>query len=464
MLSQNQAVIRLPARGALVVVAPSARGKSTLARRLVTDGGLDASGIISMDAVRSELCKERPCECAANQPNGQCPGGTACQCRNGEVWAITNKRLAERAEKQLSYFVDGTNLVRRGRRDEIARAHANGLPAVALLATPMPLAELKRRNLRRPREVPEDILERFHERHAQVTVEGLLEEGFDAVYTWGDNTQFQLMPSGTDGRHLRGPFVVIGDVHGCYHTLMNLLETLGFDQDLLHPEGLIPVMVGDLHDKGGALAAGPDGSGNPEDSGAINTLRWAMKMHALGRLLVVDSNHGDKIIRAIKRPNRVRIGPALKETLDDLAMQPDVETLSQQIVQFLTQVPVSLQLKGGPTRELIVAHAAMKPELVGRNDRKAAGVCNYLREFAWTGRQTLVVGHVITEEPTRERANARAGEVIRIDQGCYKNGGLTAYLASEDRFVRVPTDARDLPSDERQYANRYIPLPGHHQE
>jgi len=359
----------------------------------------------------------------------------------------------------MQYFLDATNLKAQVRRAEIERAHKNGLPAVALLATVLPFEEIQRRNNSRLRVVPEAPLLKMYQAHSQITKEALFAEGFDQVITWDDTTEFLVMPHGTDARHLPGPFAIIGDIHGCYETLMVLLRQLGFDSELNHPDGMIPVVLGDLHDKAGALCAGPYGSGNPEDSGTVKVLRWAIAMSRAGKLLVTDSNHGNKLVRKILRPADVSASNGLQETLDDIAAQPDAIELTNAIVQFLGRTPVSIQLKGGPTGEMVVAHAAMRPDLVGRNDRKAASVCNYLRSFEWHGPQTVIVGHEVTDGPVRQRAAVDPetgiipGEVIRVDTGCCEGGGLTAYLPHEDRFEHAPTQPVDMPHPKRALAN-----------
>jgi predicted kinase len=452
MVSTGSPPVRLP-NAALVAIGPPASGKSTVATKLVV-GGLDASAVISTDAIRGQLCRLRPCACFHRQPG--CPGGEACQCQNSRVFATVHQRAEARAREGLGFYVDGTNLSRSDRRKHIGRAHNHGLPAVALLSAPLSLAELETRNASRSRKVPNEELARLHAKYALITVAGLLEEGFDQVIVWDDNTTFEVFPAQTDGRGLSGPFVVIADVHGCYRTLRTLLDQLGFDECGNHPDGLIPVFVGDLHDKGGAVCAGPWGTGRPEDSGSVAVLRLVMDWVHRGRALVSDSNHGNKLVRAILRPDEVRIGPALAETLADIDAQPDAVELRSRIVQFLGRVPVSLTLRGGPTGEIIVAHAAMIRGFEGRNDRKAAQVCNYQREFAWQGQATVVVGHVTVAEPRRERAEPASdtpgltpGEVLRIDTGAFKGNGLSAWLSATDTFITVPTAHGDLPHPER---------------
>ncbi|HEX8981206.1 MAG TPA: hypothetical protein VF792_00420, partial [Ktedonobacterales bacterium] len=57
-------------------------------------------------------------------------------------------------------------------------------------------------------------------------------------------------PLACDLRGECGPFDIIGDVHGCYAELVELLETLGYARDdeagMRHPDGRRAIFVGDL--------------------------------------------------------------------------------------------------------------------------------------------------------------------------------------------------------------------------
>lgn len=56
---------------------------------------------------------------------------------------------------------------------------------------------------------------------------------------------------GLIGRLPDGPLDVVGDVHGEYDALRRLLLALGYDDEGNHPQGRMPVFVGDLVDRGG---------------------------------------------------------------------------------------------------------------------------------------------------------------------------------------------------------------------
>lgn len=254
----------------------------------------------------------------------------------------------------------------------------------------------------------------------------------------------------TDRRLLTGDFAVLGDVHGCWYTLMTLVESLG-GSDGEPPHGLTLVSVGDLHDKGGIIGAGqPD----PSVSGAVNVLRWALRLSHSGQLITVDSNHGRHLARRITAgpQQRARHG-STEVTYQDILAQADAETLLGQVSRFLHDAPPFVRLSAGPTGELVVTHAAAAERLLEADTLRRAEYDYFLytdEDFRWTGPQTVVTGHVQVDEPLRIGQQALSGQpvgsVLRIDTGVDKGGGLTAYLPHEDRFVTVPTDPRDLRS------------------
>ena len=254
----------------------------------------------------------------------------------------------------------------------------------------------------------------------------------------------------TDLRHRTGNFAVIGDIHGCWFTLINLIEHLG-GKDGVPPAGLTLVSVGDLHDKGGIV--GLDSTEGPSSSGAVNVLRWALREHDVGHLEVVDSNHGRSLVRRINEGTPARRGKnrSVEVTLADMQAQVDRDVILPTVKEFLSNRPPFVRLNAGPTGELVVAHAAATERLLNADILRQGEYDYHLyteEDFRWTGRQTVVTGHVTVPHPTRISqapvSGTSAGSVLRIDTGVDKGGGLTAYLPHLDDFVIVPTDTRDL--------------------
>lgn len=177
-------VIQIPARSLILPVAPVARGKSTLGRAFAQQWG--TGSVICPDTIRGELCPGPVCTC--ENASVDCPAGESCQCQNARVFKISAARINSRLAKKQGVYFDGTNLSPQTRRGEIARGKRFGLPVVALLATSLPVETLLTRNASRTRQVPEEPIRRMFDRHASLSEEKLLSEGFDSVLTWDDET------------------------------------------------------------------------------------------------------------------------------------------------------------------------------------------------------------------------------------------------------------------------------------
>jgi protein phosphatase len=112
------------------------------------------------------------------------------------------------------------------------------------------------------------------------SLRGLTKEGFRHVHVLSRPEEIaeltiERRPLWTDRRNEAGPFDIIGDVHGCYEELVELLQRLGYvvhaDGDhaaVAPPEGRRAIFLGDLVDRGPATPS---------------VLRLAMAMSAAGR-------------------------------------------------------------------------------------------------------------------------------------------------------------------------------------
>src|SRR5690242_4302142 len=95
----------------------------------------------------------------------------------------------------------------------------------------------------------------------------------------------------TNRKHETGPFDIVGDIHGCFDELRELLEKLGYlvstadEMEIAHPQGRKVVFLGDLVDRG------------PNIPGVIRLVRAAVKA---GTGLCVAGNHDVKLAKALR--------------------------------------------------------------------------------------------------------------------------------------------------------------------
>lgn len=95
-------------------------------------------------------------------------------------------------DRGKSVVRDATGLNVRKRRTDILRARRYDFASVALLAAMLPIREIRRRNLDRKHPVPDEWVDFFYQKQRTLTVQALLDEGFDTVIVWSDRTTFTI--------------------------------------------------------------------------------------------------------------------------------------------------------------------------------------------------------------------------------------------------------------------------------
>jgi len=239
-----------------------------------------------------------------------------------------------------------------------------------------------------------------------------------------------------DRRELTGPFDIVGDVHGCCDELEELLEKLGYrvewsgsEVSVTPRDGRMVVFVGDLTDRGPRT---PD------------VLRIVMAMGEAGSALVVEGNHDNKFVRWLGGAN-VKTGHGLQQSIDQMAGESPA--FKAKVRKFMSGLPPYLWLDGG---KLVVAHAGLKADMVGRTDGKVRSFALYgdttgdtdgygspvRRNWALEhgGEPAIVYGHVAAPEV----------QVVNntwcIDTGCCFGGALTALRWPERELVSVAAE------------------------
>ena len=151
-------MLRLPNPCVVVLVGPSASGKSTWAHEWFPTGQ-----IVSADRLRALVGE-----------------GEHDQRAGTDAFAVLDLVLERRLRRKLATVVDTLGLDRERRRSYVALARRHGLPVVAV-AFDVPDAECRARNRTRPRPVPSKVLAGQLRRWAEVRDE-LPGDGFDAVH------------------------------------------------------------------------------------------------------------------------------------------------------------------------------------------------------------------------------------------------------------------------------------------
>jgi len=235
----------------------------------------------------------------------------------------------------------------------------------------------------------------------------------------------------------RGPFDVVGDVHGCLDELLELLATLGYKVDrqagdfaVAPPKGRTLAFVGDLVDRGPA---------------SPGVLRLVMGMARAGHAVCVAGNRDMELVKAIKG-RAVQMTHGMARSLEQLEAEP--EEFRAEALQFLHGLASHYVLDEG---RLVIAHAGLKETLHGRSTPEARAVAlrgqatgkrdeyglpirlNWAVEYR--GQALVVYGHSPVAEPMW------LNNTVNLDTGCVYGGHLSALRYPERETVSVPAKA-----------------------
>src|SRR6266702_3456018 len=412
----NAMKFTIPELSFVVLIGVSGSGKSTFARK-----HFKPTEILSSDYCRGLV---------SDDENSQAATKDAFEV----LHFIARKRLA--AGKLT--VVDATNVQPESRKPlvEIAREF-HCLPVAIVLDLPERVAH--DRNKTRPdRDFgPHVIRQQAQQLHR--SLRGLEREGFRHVHVLKSLEEIEAavierQPLWNNLKQEHGPFDIIGDVHGCFDELMELLTKLGYETGKSagawhHPEGRKMVFVGDLVDRGPKI---------PE------VVRLVMDSVNFGSALCVPGNHDMKFMRKIWGKD-VQITHGLADSLAQFeAYEQHYRGFSRIAADFIHKLVSHYLLDDG---KLVVAHAGMKETMQGRGS-------GAVREFALFGETTgetdefglpvrynwaadyrgqalVVYGHTPVPEP--EWLN----RTINIDTGCVFGGKLTALRYPEREIVSV---------------------------
>lgn len=229
---------------------------------------------------------------------------------------------------------------------------------------------------------------------------------------------------------------IIGDIHGCYAELLELLDLLGYEKSqevYAHPEGRQLVFVGDAMDRG------PD---------SLPVLRLLFKMQDNGMLYYCPGNHCNKLYRFFKG-HRVQLAHGLETTVNEWHRLPrkEQQNFRARYLQFYEKLPLYQELGD----DLVVAHAGIKADMLEKPVTKSIAAFvlygdttgkfdahgrpvrrNWAKSYR--GSKWIVYGHTPTEEAYVVNNTAN------IDTGCVFGGSLSAFQFPEKTIVSVPSN------------------------
>jgi polynucleotide kinase-phosphatase len=419
--------LTIPELSLVLLVGTSGSGKSTFARK----------HFLPTEVISSDYCR------ALVSDDENCLDATM------DAFDVLRYIAGKRLARGLMTVIDATNVQPESREPLIQLAYEHDvLPVAIVLDMPEEMCH-ERNRARTDRDFGPHVI-RNQNRQLRRSLRGLQREGFRYVHVL--RTPMEVEQVAIERQRLwnnrkddRGPFDIIGDVHGCLDELLKLLTALGYDADRSQHERVIPphgrkaIFLGDLVDRG------------PDSLGVIELVQ---SMVARGDALCLPGNHDVKLMRKLRGKN-VQLTHGLAETM------AQIETLSaesqQDIADFIDSMIGHYVLDGG---KLVVAHAGLKEQYIGRASRR-------VREFALYGDTTGETDEAGLPVRLNWAANYRGpahivyghtpvaeadwlNRTINIDTGCVFGGKLTALRWPEREIVSVPAN--------RQYAEAGRPF------
>jgi protein phosphatase len=416
--------LQIPQLALIALIGPSGSGKSTFARKhfLPTE-------VLSSDACRGLVSDDDNDQAATN-----------------DAFEVLHFIAAKRLALGKLVVVDATNVQPEARKGLVELARKYHVVPVAIVFNLSEKICHQRNGTRGDRSFGPHVI-RNQISQLRRSLRGLPREGFRYVFEFSlpeevEAATIERVPLWTDKRGERGPFDIIGDVHGCAEELEQLLVALGYEATPLedglwsgprysHPAGRKAIFVGDLVDRGPRV---------------LDVVRIVRNMVQAGAALCVPGNHDIKLLKKLQG-RQVQITHGLAESLAEIDALPPGdarEAFCADLLKFLDGLVSHYVLDDG---QLVVAHAGMKAELQGRASMRVRDFAVYgettgeTDEFGlpvrynwaaeYRGRATVVYGHTPVPEP--EWLN----HTINIDTGCVFGGKLTALRYPERELVSI---------------------------
>ena len=405
--------IKIPRLSLVLLIGASGSGKSTFAR-----AHFSGTEVLSSDVCRALV---------SDDENNQAATRDAFDV----LHFIAGKRLA--AGKLT--VVDATNVQPEARRSLVALAKQHHVLTVAIVLD-VPIATCIARNHGRSDRNFDDHVIRRQSEQLRASLRGLRKEGLHRVHVLDGPVEIEAVTitrerTWNDLTDVAGPFDIIGDIHGCYIELCELLTKLAYEVDpvahtAVHPEGRRAIFVGDLVDRGPA---------------SMDVVKLVMSMRSSGNAYCVPGNHENKLLRHL---NGKKVTPShgLAETLSQL--NNESPQFATELRDFLDGLIGHYVFDHG---NLVVAHAGLPESMHGRQSGAVRAFALYgdttgeTDEFGlpirypwaeeYRGAATVVYGH--TPVPEAIWVN----KTICLDTGCVFGGRLSALRYPERELVDV---------------------------
>ncbi|MEY8744020.1 AAA family ATPase [Bacillales bacterium AN1005] len=245
--------IKLPHAGVVVLVGPSNSGKTTLLDRLAREGIIRRTEAVSSDQFRMLVGDEEYMEWK-NRPRSEADVLYAeYQQVSAKAFEAMEAIVSTRCRLNKLTWIDATHLYPEDRERLVRLARKAHVPVIAIVLD-IPEKELLERDSQREyprgRQRVKQQVQQFKR-----SLRSIREEGFDANYILKQPDEITFVRTTNPLLLDMGAGVdIIGDIHGCYEEMMELIVKLGYVRGetglYQHPDGRKLVSVGDVSSRG----------------------------------------------------------------------------------------------------------------------------------------------------------------------------------------------------------------------
>ncbi|WP_079508747.1 polynucleotide kinase-phosphatase [Mesobacillus jeotgali] len=431
--------IALPHTGIVLLVGPSNSGKTTLLKRWQEQGKIAPSEVVSSDQFR-ELVSDKEFVDWRNIPKEEADIlFDEYSIISKEAFEMMDSLIRTRCRLNKLTLVDATHLQPDDRKRYIAMARESHVPIVSIVLD-VPEKVLLERDEQRanPRSK-----RRIKQQYQVFTREKrfMKKEGIRSIYFVKEVDEIELTRRSHPLELEVGAGIdIIGDIHGCYDEMIELLEKLGYKKDnedlYLHPEGRRFLSIGDV------MSRGPQ---------SLRSMIFFYRHVEKGLAYMIDSNHGWKIARWLdgKKVTLSHGDEKVEQEFWQYEEEYGAEAASEwrfMLKDFLLKSPSHYILKKNGIPTVVCAHAGIKDEYIGKQSPEVSDFCRYgdtdgfnekgkpVRKDWFIGHQTsqlIVWGHDPKPQPLK------INNSLNIDQGAVFGGNLTAFRYPEKQIVSV---------------------------
>ncbi|WP_332645527.1 polynucleotide kinase-phosphatase [Lysinibacillus sp. 54212] len=433
--------IHLPHAAIILLIGPSNSGKSHFLQKLVEEGTISSSEIVSSDAYRILVGDQDFIDFNGKSKRESELLYEKYSALSTEAFQMMEHVILARAKLNRLTFVDATHLQAKEREKYFKIAKQQHVPVYGIvfdIALDVLVARDGSRD--KPRGVNR-VKQQF--RKLQDEKRFIKKEPFTRVYTVKDEPIQIIRHSSPLNIEIGNGIDIIGDIHGCYDEMMELIQELGYlevEGLYIHPEGRRLMSVGDI------MSRGPK---------SLETMEFWLKQIEAGLSFMTDSNHGWKIGRWLEgRSVQLAHGDELvqQEFLQYEQMHGAETTndLKLRLSKMLYNAPSHYILMENGIGKVVVTHAGIRDRYIGKTSSRIKDFCRYgdIVEVNENGKpiradwflehktsELIVWGHDPKINPYK------INNTINIDQGVVFGGELTSFRYPEQAFVAIKAHA-----------------------